>query len=41
VVPEIVPGTPVVVDMISGKRTVLGYILSPINRAQKIVFREK
>ena len=39
--PEIVPGTPVVVDMIAGKRTILGYILSPINRAQTIVFKEK
>ena len=38
---EIVPGTPVVVDMIAGKRTVLNYILSPINRAQNIAFREK
>lgn len=41
IVPEIVPGTPVVVDMVAGKRTVMGYILSPINRASTIVFREK
>ena len=41
VVAEIVPGTPVVVDMIAGKRTVLNYILAPINRAQNIAFREK
>ena len=41
IVPEIVPGTPVVVDMIAGKRTVLNYILAPINRAQTIAFREK
>ena len=41
IVAEIVPGTPVVVDMIAGKRTVLNYILSPINRAQNIAFREK
>ena len=41
IVPEIVPGTPVVVDMIAGKRTVLNYILSPIDRASNIAFREK
>ena len=41
IVAEIVPGTPVVVDMIAGKRTVLNYLLSPINRAQNIAFREK
>ena len=40
-VAEIVPGTPVVVDMIAGKRTVLNYLLSPINRASNIAFREK
>jgi HlyD family type I secretion membrane fusion protein len=39
--PDIVPGMPVVVDVLGGKRTVLGYILSPIQRAQTIVFREK
>jgi hypothetical protein len=32
---------PVVVDVLGGKRTVLDYILSPIERAQTIVFREK
>lgn len=36
--PEVIP---VIVDTVAGKRTVLGYILSPINRAQSIVFREK
>ena len=40
-VAEIVPGTPVVVDMVAGKRTVLNYILSPIDRASNIAFREK
>jgi multidrug efflux pump subunit AcrA (membrane-fusion protein) len=39
--PEITPGMPVVVDVLGGKRTVLDYILSPIERAQTIVFREK
>lgn len=39
--PDVVPGMPVVVDVLGGKRTVLGYILSPIQRAQTIVFREK
>ena len=39
--PDIVPGMPVVVDVLGGKRTVLDYILSPIERAQTIVFREK
>ena len=32
---------PVVVDVLGGKRTVLDYILSPIERAQTIIFREK
>ncbi len=41
ITPEIVPGTPVIVDMVAGKRTIMTYILSPINRAQTIVFREK
>ena len=39
--PDIVPGMPVVVDVLGGKRTVLGYVLSPIQRASTIVFREK
>jgi HlyD family type I secretion membrane fusion protein len=39
--PEITPGMPVVVDVLGGKRTVLDYILSPIERAQTIIFREK
>ena len=39
--PDVVPGMPVVVDVLGGKRTVLGYILSPIQRAQTIAFREK
>lgn len=39
--PDIVPGMPVVVDVLGGKRTVLDYILSPIERAQTIIFREK
>ena len=39
--PDVVPGMPVVIDVLGGKRTVLSYILSPIQRAQTIVFREK
>jgi len=39
--PDVVPGMPVVVDVLGGKRTVLGNILSPIQRAQTVVFREK
>jgi hypothetical protein len=30
-----------VVDVLGDKRTVLGYILSPIQRAQTIAFKEK
>ena len=41
VIPEIVPGMQVTVDIIGGKRTVLGYILSPIERATAVAFREK
>ncbi len=39
--PEITPGMSGVVDVLGDKRTVLGYILSPIQRAQGIAFREK
>ena len=39
--PEIVAGMTAVVDVLGGKRTVLNYILSPIERAQSIAFREK
>ncbi|MCE2516389.1 MAG: HlyD family type I secretion periplasmic adaptor subunit [Alphaproteobacteria bacterium] len=39
--PEITPGMGAVVDVLGDKRTVLGYILSPIQRAQSIAFREK
>jgi multidrug efflux pump subunit AcrA (membrane-fusion protein) len=35
------PGMLVVVDALGGKRTVLDYILLPIEWAQTIVFREK
>lgn len=38
--PDIVPGMTVVVDIIGGKRTVLDYILSPIDRAARVAFRE-
>ena len=47
IVPEIVPwpshafGHCAIVDIIGGKRTVLGYILSPIDRAASVAFREK
>ena len=39
--PEVTPGMTAVIDVIGGKRTVLSYILSPIERAQQIAFREK
>jgi len=39
--PEIVPGMQVTVDIIGGKRTVLEYILSPIEKATSVAFREK
>jgi HlyD family type I secretion membrane fusion protein len=39
--PVIVPGMTLIVDVLGGKRTVLNYILSPIQRAQSIAFREK
>ena len=39
--PEIVPGMQVTVDIIGGKRTVLDYILSPIQKAASVAFREK
>ena len=41
IVPEIVPGIQVTVDIIGGKRTVLNYILSPIQKAASVAFREK
>ena len=41
VVPDIVPGMQVTVDIIGGKRTVLDYILSPIQKAASVAFREK
>jgi hypothetical protein len=37
---EIIPGMTVVVDIIGGKRSVLDYILTPINRATSVAFRE-
>ena len=39
--PEITPGMTAIIDVIGGKRTILQYILSPIERAQQIAFREK
>lgn len=39
--PDIVPGMQVTVDIIGGKRTVMDYILSPIQRATEVAFREK
>ena len=39
--PEITPGMGGVVDVLGDKRTVISYILSPIQRAQNIAFREK
>ena len=40
-VPEVVPGMTVIVDVLGCKRKVMNYILSPIERAQSIAFREK
>jgi HlyD family type I secretion membrane fusion protein len=37
---EIIPGMTVVVDIIGGKRSVLDYILTPINRATSVAVRE-
>ena len=39
--PEITSGMTAVVDVLGDKRTILGYILSPIKRAQTIAFKEK
>lgn len=38
---EVVPGTPTTIDIIGKKRTVLSYILTPLNRASSIAFREQ
>lgn len=37
----IIPGSPVVVDIIGNKRTVMSYILTPLNKAAGRAFREK
>ena len=37
---EIIPGMTVVADIIAGKRTVLDYILKPINKATSVAFRK-
>ena len=37
---DIVPGMTVMVDIIGQKRTVLNYIMTPLNRAAGVVFRE-
>lgn len=37
---EVVPGMTVMVDIIGKKRTVLNYILTPLNRAAGVAFRE-
>ena len=37
---DIVPGMTVVVDIIGKKRSVLDYIMTPLNRATGVVFRE-
>ena len=37
---EIVPGMTVMVDLIGQKRTVLNYIMTPLNRAVGVAFRE-
>ena len=38
---EIVPGMTVVIDIIGKKRSVLNYIMTPLNRASGVVFRER
>ncbi|MGC6472383.1 MAG: hypothetical protein ACON4W_05870 [Parvibaculales bacterium] len=38
---EIVPGSPVMVDIIGNKRTIMSYILTPLERAAGRAFREK
>ncbi|MGB1117798.1 MAG: HlyD family efflux transporter periplasmic adaptor subunit [Parvibaculales bacterium] len=38
---EIVPGMTVVIDIIGKKRSVLSYIMTPLNRASGVVFRER
>ena len=38
--PDIVPGMTVVVDIIGGKRTVLDYILTPLDKATSVAFTE-
>ncbi len=40
-IPEMVPGMQVTVDILGGKRTVMDYILSPIHKATSVAFREK
>lgn len=37
---EIVPGMTVMVDLIGQKRIVLNYIMTPLNRAAGVAFRE-
>ena len=37
---EIIPGITVAVEIIGGQRTVLDYIVTPINKATSVVFRE-
>lgn len=37
---DIVPGMTVVIDIIGKKRSVLDYIMTPLNRAKGVVFRE-
>jgi len=37
---EIVPGMTVMVDLIGQKRTVLNYIMTPLNRSAGVAFRE-
>ena len=38
---EIVPSMTVVIDIIGKKRSVLSYIMTPLNRASGMVFRER
>ncbi len=39
--PDLVPGMQATIDILGGKRTVMDYILTPIQKASRAAFREK
>jgi hypothetical protein len=39
--PETTPGIPLTVDILGDKRTVMNYIITPIEKSWKSVFREQ